>query len=373
MFFGAGKKIGSLEKRISDLEAQNAALRDQLTSVQGQRDQCLQASELAQKQVAELQRLFACFASYRQSLGTSQESLAVLANRLLSEKTDSTAASGLASGGRDSVQAISSELNDLARDSRQAVDKVIGLHGSAQKIGGIVHLIKEIADQTNLLALNAAIEAARAGESGRGFAVVADEVRKLADRTTHATRDISALVATIQNETVSAQESIGQLADQSETFSERGKQASATFGGISGLAQHMGRSIGVAALHSFIELAKIDHLLYKFDVYQVLLGTSAKDAGDFASHTGCRLGKWYYEGEGKLHFSQLEGYRTLEAPHTDVHRHGRAAVEAYRAGDLAAGVNAVEEMETASSNVLKSLERMAQAGDDQARLPPVEH
>ncbi|MBP9805389.1 MAG: CZB domain-containing protein [Candidatus Accumulibacter sp.] len=370
MIFASGKQVRSLERRISELEAQNSGLRDQLASTQAACQQDLEARHLAAADTAGQQRLFAALRSYRESLARSQGTVAALAERLGKEKKETVAAARLASSSRDSVQTISNELNSLASDSRQALDKVVGLHGSAQKIGGIVHLIKEIANQTNLLALNAAIEAARAGEAGRGFAVVADEVRKLADRTTHATADISQLVTTIQGETVSAQSSIGQLAEQSEAFSEQGRQTSSTIGGITSLAERIERTIGVASLCSFVELAKIDHLLFNFDVYQVFLGTSQASAGDFASHTECRLGKWYYEGEGKTGFAQLDGYRAMEKPHIEVHQHGRGAVECFRAGNLSAGVDAIEAMGAASASVLLSLEQMAQ---DAANRPEILH
>lgn len=88
------------------------------------------------------------------------------------------------------------------RDQIQETSKRIKRLGeSSQEIGEILALINDIADQTNILALNAAIQAAMAGEAGRGFAVVADEVQRLAERAGNATKQIDALVRTIQSDT----------------------------------------------------------------------------------------------------------------------------------------------------------------------------
>ncbi|RPH74938.1 MAG: methyl-accepting chemotaxis protein, partial [Candidatus Rokuibacteriota bacterium] len=92
---------------------------------------------------------------------------------------------------------IRSEVQVIAK-------KIKGLGDRSLEISAIVNLIEELASHTNLLALNAAIEAAGAGEAGLRFGVVADEIRKLAERATKATKDVAALVRTVQTETQEA-------------------------------------------------------------------------------------------------------------------------------------------------------------------------
>lgn len=94
------------------------------------------------------------------------------------------------------IQAMAESSNNVALANKL----VRGLSERAEEIVNIIDVIDDIAEQTNQLALNASIEAARAGEQGKGFAVVAGEVRSLAARSTTATRSITELLETIQQE-----------------------------------------------------------------------------------------------------------------------------------------------------------------------------
>ncbi len=95
-------------------------------------------------------------------------------------------------------------MNGIRDQIQETAKRIKRLGESSQEIGEIVELISDITEQTNVLALNAAIQAASAGEAGRGFTIVAEEVQRLAERSGEATKQISALIRTIQTDTQDA-------------------------------------------------------------------------------------------------------------------------------------------------------------------------
>lgn len=119
-------------------------------------------------------------------------------------------------------------MNEIRNQIQETSKRIKRLGESSQEIGEIVELISDITEQTNVLALNAAIQAASAGDAGRGFTVVAEEVQRLAERSAEATKQIAAIVKTIQTDTqdaVSAMEQSTQGVVEGAKLSDAAGQA----------------------------------------------------------------------------------------------------------------------------------------------------
>lgn len=366
--FGNKKEVGALQSRITSLESENLRLQGEYDALAAQKSG--QENELAQARVQiELHNgLFQNMQSFSASFAESQRSLSALAITLKEEKQNAVAAEDTSSASRLAMEKIALNLQSMSQKMQATASSVEDLNHRADQIGGIIKMIKEIADQTNLLALNAAIEAARAGEQGRGFAVVADEVRKLAERTSQATNEISSLVSSIQEKTADAQRNMEHNASEADQFSSEGQEATQNMHSMLTLAQNMEQVIAASSLRGLVEVVKVDHLIFKFEIYKVFMGISQKHATDFTSHTGCRLGKWYYEGEGHECFSKLQGYKGIEAPHKAVHHHGIQAVEQFEADNISEALANLTQMENASMQVLQDLDQMAASGENDPSL-----
>ena len=361
---------GSYKKRIRELEEELEQARNRLSAAEAKIAANESESQSTSAHVTEIEteiskcgRIYKTMQSFGDSFLEIQRSQLGVATVMKAETQHAGEAATVSGANRDAMVRIASNLQEMSRDTLAMSHNVESLSERAKQIGGIVQLIREIADQTNLLALSAAIEAARAGEQGRGFAVVADEVRKLAERTANATNEISGLVSTIQGETTATREQMDSWAQRSATFGQEGEAATGNMQALFDLSHRMEGTIAAGALRSFVEVAKIDHLIYKFEVYKVFMCVSQKTLGDFADHTHCRLGKWYYEGDGKTSFSRLPGFREMEAPHQRFHSSGLTALRHFFDGDFDRGFEAIAEMEAASMEVLNSLEAIAQSGE----------
>ena len=157
--------------------------------------------QAASKQAAEIQ-------GAGQSIAQMAQSMVEVSKKANDSSKVATSSLHAAQKGAQAVQNAIRGMNDIRVQIQETSKRIKRLGESSQEIGEIVQLISDITEQTNVLALNAAIQAASAGEAGRGFTVVAEEVQRLAERSAEATKHISAIVKSIQRDTLEAVEAM---------------------------------------------------------------------------------------------------------------------------------------------------------------------
>lgn len=351
---------------ISRLEKQNAELENEKKLLQNENIELRQLLREKEEMIENLQKLSSPYQDMFLSENERLKDGLVDIQKNISDSVNNSKASlketsDISENFKNLTRIIDNLVINITDQSTQFHDTattIQTLSNRTREISAILSLIKDIADQTNLLALNAAIEAARAGEHGRGFAVVADEVRKLADRTQKAISEISVVVMSIEQDVKDVDSkseqvisTIGTINSQVQTFQT---DLNSEIGLFSNFVGHM-HTITDSV---FVGLAKLDHIIWKVNTYYSV--AMKKESFTFVDHHNCRLGKWYYSGEGNEFFSKTPSFKTLETPHSQVHAATKKIFDLLKDDktDLKKVQVHIKEMEDGSTQVFSILDKV---------------
>ncbi len=358
MWFDHKKKEAELQKQIIQLQTelnvaseQNSSLTQKLAQVE------LDNKERSSDKANDYQEVELCMNSVT-GLDVLRQKAALNTQALLDKQSSLSETSKLFSQSTILLDKIKDDIGSLNTSTIASVEAIGKLNDASDRIAVFTDTINAISSQTNLLALNAAIEAARAGEHGRGFAVVADEVRTLAAKTDAATTEIKVFVTEIGTNAQSTNSNFEQMRSAMQDMASSIDIISNVINEVVDLSGGMTQVINESSAGKFIELIKMDHILFKLDIYKIIFGLSDKTADQMATHHNCRLGLWYYEGEGARLFTQSSVFRNLEKPHEAVHSCGINALQAFAQGQRQNSLKHLGLMEQASQEVVQVLDRL---------------
>ncbi len=253
----------------------------------------LQVSKAASETQSTASNLASAAENQAREIGAASQAInemAISIDQVSSNAAESAAvaerAVEIANKGAEVVQDTIHGMDTIRGQIQETSKRIKRLGESSQEIGDIVSLINDIADQTNILSLNAAIQASMAGDAGRGFAVVADEVQRLAERSSAATKQIAALVKTIQTDTNEAVISMEQTTSEVVGGAKRAQDAGVALEEIENVSTNLAELIQAISNAARQQAASAGHVSNTMNVIQEITAQTVHGSEQTAASIG---------------------------------------------------------------------------------------
>lgn len=349
-----------------------------------------------------------------EELSTSSEDIANFVNECYKNTTQSTKDSN---NSIEKIRESFGQIEESMEKTEEVRDTMNLVNDEAKRIVDMVVMIQTIAEQTNLLSLNASIEAARAGEQGRGFSVVANEIKKLSETSKEQVISIRGIVKSLTDKITNTSAALDESLSSFNNSKKLMDNAIESVNGISGALEDIGHTFNdisanteeqtatteemasnliqinettmklkddiVRTGEAFFQISKIvdeiriiayeacssvdtkvqievcisDHLIWRWRVYNMILGYENLNENEVGNHKTCRLGIWIAGQEFK-EGAPRDIISNLERPHEELHVLAKKAIIAYHKGDINTAESILTELDVCSGEVVTLLRKL---------------
>lgn len=293
-------------------------------------------------------------------LNKSRNTMLVSSNQMIESDHKIAESSIVLTNVVSSVDELFVSIESINKKSENSCVNLDKINEGVETIQQLTDDINNISKKTNLLALNASIEAARAGDAGRGFSVVATEVKKLAENAKEVSDNIKNLTEGFTNDINVMTLQSREIHEECNNICEISERVKVIVSDIIRLSENTSDVVKSNAKEGFLNLVRLDHAIWKLSVYNQI-SEKTYDNSMVPDHCSCRLGKWYYEGDGAKSYGSKKEFKELEQPHADVHTYGKEAIECAQEGDMDKAILLLNKMESSSIDVINKLDGLSRS------------